>query len=378
LFRFVKRKRMGGKAIPPPTKPLELVSHTNSEKASFHFPEAHSLPEDISRDHLTTLLEFSRRVRQSIPDLHNRAKAVGWGGSRHAAAVWWRPEHANKPTSIFTIDGGPILWSHYKVMSRYMPGGSNLDNVYYPVKLCRHTGCPAEQSIRHTLEWREKYQPWRVSPAMMEENADGWIYHRGFSPPAPIPSSSAPSKSRSSHGRHALIWFRPGKHRVKDSLAYYRCILNAADRAIGQASVESQGQVSKYNVMIDASDYEWSKVPDFAHTKQAIVMLQDHYPNRLGMIFVAHMSRSAEFISSLIMPLLSKEVRHKIHILSSDSERRAAELAAIVQPEFLPDWLGGIDQHKIDADYYYSQEHFYWSDRESVEFLRTMPYHDVS
>jgi CRAL/TRIO domain len=98
----------------------------------------------------------------------------------------------------------------------------------------------------------------------------------------------------------------------------------------------------------------------------------------LGMIFVANMSRSAEFISSLIMPLLSKEVRNKIHILSSDSQRRAAELTAIVQPEFLPDWLGGTDHHKIDADYYYSQEHFYWNDRESVEFLRTMPYHDVS
>jgi hypothetical protein len=106
-------------------------------------------------------------------------------------------------------------------------------------------------------------------------------------------------------------------------------------------------------------------------------MLQDHYTNRLGMIFLTNISRPAEFVIALVKPMITKEVREKIHILSHDPERRAAELASFVEPEFLPDWLGGPDHYQFDASYYYPKQ-FYWSNKEGVEFLTTMPYHGLS
>lgn len=393
----------------------------------------------ISSDLLATLSEWSHRVgvsaSSSTPDWHSRVQAVGWGGSRTAALAWWSPSsgtiHGNSHQSsrnvqdrrdakqqqqqtaadsttiiqggLDAIDGGRLLWHYYQVMQRYMKGGPGHleDSIHYPFKLCKqqpktNVGCAAEQAIYHTLEFREKYQPWRISPAMMEENENGWVYHRGFSPPAALSRINSRSSSsratttttksysgknpqaRQHHGAHSLLWIRPGHHRAQNSVAYFRCILNALERAVAEAYQASKGRVGKYNVMIDASGFEWSKLPAFAHIKQTITILQDHYPHRMGMICVANMSRSAEFFISMILPIVTKDVRDKIYFLSNNPERRAAELRAFVQPEYLPIGMGGTDSHEIDRDYYYSQSHFYWTDKESTEFTTTMPYHDIS
>jgi CRAL/TRIO domain len=348
---------------------VDAVSTTPPEvkaKITVHFSEGHSTHPDLSTDQLNVLREFSDQVLHTIPDLHTRAKFVGWGGSQ----AWWTA-HTKGGDAIDEIDGGRLLWHYYKIMSRYMKDPSHLaDSIHFPFKLCGKHGCSAEQMIQHSLEWREKYQPWRVTAAMLKENESGWVYVRGFSPPA--------DNSHNKHyGRHAIIWLRPGKHRVKDNLTYFRCILNAADRAIGEALHDSHGRVGKYNVVIDGSNYDWSKLPDVRHVKQTITMLQDHYTNRLGMLFVTNLSRPAEFVMNLIKPIITKEVRDKIHILSHDPERRAAELASLIEPEFLPDWLGGPDTYQFDASHYYPKR-FYWSDKEGAEFMQTMPYHDVS
>lgn len=335
------------------------------QKVTLYFPEAHSKHLDLPEDQLKILREFSERVIRTVPDLHRRAKSVGWGGSQ----PWW-PVHT-RGSAIDEIDGGRLLWHHYKIMSKYMKNPSHLaDGIHFPFKLCSKRGCSAEQSIQHSLEWREKYQPWRVTAAMIEENNNGWAYARGFSP-------SADSSSHKHYGRHALVWLRAGKHDVKDGLSYFRCILNAADRAIGEALHESHGHVGKFNVVIDGSGDKWPKLPNLQHIKQTIAMLQDHYTNRLGMIFLINLSRPAEFVIALVKPLITKDVREKIHILSHDPERRAVELASFVEPEFLPDWFGGPDTYQFDTSNYYPKR-FYWSDKEGAEFLTTMPYHNLS
>jgi CRAL/TRIO domain len=110
-------------------------------------------------------------------------------------------------------------------------------------------------------------------------------------------------------------------------------------------------------------------------------MLQDHYPDRLGMIFLTNMSSLAEFLVTLIKPLITKEVRQKIHILSHDPERRAIELNSFIESEFLPTWLGGTDNYldRFDSASYYHQKRFsLMTDEESRQFLKTMPYHALS
>lgn len=112
--------------------------------------------------------------------------------------------------------------------------------------------------------------------------------------------------------------------------------------------------------------------------KHVISILQDHYPNRLGVIVVTNVSRTAEFVVNLIKPLISKEVRNKIHFLSHEHGLRASELEALIEKEYIPDWLGGLDNHQFDVEEYYSDKHHVWSVEEGRAFVRSMPYHAVS
>ena len=90
------------------------------------------------------------------------------------------------------------------------------------------------------------------------------------------------------------------------------------------------------------------------------------------------MSRTVEFVVNLVKPLLTKEVRDKIHILSHDPLKRAAQLSTLIQHEYIPDWLGGPDTYRFDVDEYYAvDEEHSWTDEEGRAFIDTMPYHAV-
>ena len=78
---------------------------------------------------------------------------------------------------------------------------------------------------------------------------------------------------------------------------------------------------------------------------------------------------------NLVKPLITKEVRDKIIFLSHDPVRRAAQLEAVLEHEYIPDWLGGPDTFQFDANEYYSNSEHYWSDAEGRAFVETMPYH---
>jgi hypothetical protein len=129
-------------------------------------------------------------------------------------------------------------------------------------------------------------------------------------------------------------------------------------------------------VLLDGSFYDWKNFPDVAHFKQTVVMLQDHYPAKLGMLFLVNIPRAAEWILALVKPWVSPEVREKMHTLSRDPARRRAELEAFVEKEYLPDWLGGSDEFKFDADTYYPKK-LRMTEEEGRAFLTTMPYHAV-
>jgi hypothetical protein len=240
----------------------------------------------------------------------------------------------------------------------------------FPFGICKgdDNGCPGETAIGHTLEWREKFKPWMATPTVLAENEEGWIYTRGFSPPA----ASDPA-----YGRHAVVWIRPGIHSVKNSLAYFRCILHSADRAVALSLQQSGGRVGKFNTVIDGQNYEWSCVPSLKYIKQAVIMLQDHLPDRLGMVFMVNISLAGEILFTLIKPLLTKDVRDKIKILSSDPAKRMAELEKLVEKEYIPTFLGGTDTYQFDAASYFPKS-MQWSEEQGREFMKSMPYHATS
>jgi hypothetical protein len=295
--------------------------------------------------------ELAHEFRDYMNDPHHledRLKHVSWGGS-HSSEWWLGP------------DGGPTLLPSYL---KVMDWPTDL-TCTFPFGLCKQEPCPAAFALAHTLQWRESFQPWKMTPAAIHENRDGFVYVRG----------SAKSLSHKNDG-HGMVWLRCGVHKNSpDPVSYFRALLNSLDMAVSDTLHRSHNKVGKFNVVIDANQASFAMLPKLGDAKKGIVMLQDHYPNRLGMIILANFSRVAEFLLTMIKPLITKEVRDKILILPKDADKRKEILEAVVKPEYIPDYLGGTDTYRFNVKEYYSDKSLQFSNEEGTLYQTEMPYH---
>lgn len=315
------------------------------------YPTAFTQKVKLSSEEHTSLKEFSEMVLQNIPDIHGRAPHVGWGSSQH-----WYDLHHRGGDVLDVLDGGHLLYSYFRIMK-----AKELSNVHFPFRLCKN-GCNASVAIAHTLEWREKYQPHHAPPSVIRENEKGWVYFRGF------------ARSPDNKNRHAMVWARVGIHKHQDPLAYFRCIFHSVDKAVAESLHHSHGRVGKVNAVVDVAHYEWGNLPPLPYIKQAVTMFQDHFPDRLGVVLLVNLSRTAEMLVNVIKALLTKDVREKIHVLAHDPEKRLEQLEALIEHEYIPKWLGGRDDFRFEASSYYPKR-IRISEKEGRDFLTSMPYH---
>lgn len=218
---------------------------------------------DLAPEELQDLHEFQRRVLSNIPDCKSRCQAVPFNGDKSAASAWWNDADSDSPEPIDQFEGGRLLFDYYVVISRQRligEAGNLSRKVKYPVRLSKEKGkkgCAIEDCIAHSLHWREQYQPWRVTDSMRLENKQGFCYVRGFSPAPPH-----------CDGRHSVLFLRLGKtHMQDDGLTFFRVVINAMEIAVSRAMNASNGNVAKFNLVIDCEGPELRKLPDLAHCK---------------------------------------------------------------------------------------------------------------
>lgn len=289
-------------------------------------------------------------------NFETRIGKVHWGGSITSSnrkevnhGEWW--------STSTPISGYSILYSYLKIMD--WP-----DDLItkYPFKPCKSspTHCPASFAIYHTIQFRESYKPWLVTPSMKTENAAGYIYHHGY---------HAIDKS-------TLVWYTPGLHKPIQNEAYIRCIVHTFESAI-YSGLQTQpfNQGGKYHVVLDCTNFSLSLVPNFHQIKRLVVIFQDHFPDRLGKIIVVNANTPTTLFYNLLWPLLTDAVRKKFLILKSDSKRYDTLKELMGGEEFIPTTLGGRDDFKFDLERYYDVNGVHGTDDMALEYLTSMPYH---
>lgn len=170
------------------------------------------------------------------------------------------------------------------------------------------------------------------------------------------------------------VWIRPGQRNKVDDIYATRAYVNVLERAVAASLQHSNGRVGKFNVILDGQGFSWNLMPSIHQLKVFITILQDHFPDRLGIVLLSNLGRIGEFVVNIIKPLISEEVRQKLKILPRDLKQRRVMLQTIVGPKYIPTWLGGKDSFVFDVDTYYSQTKVL-SDTEAVDYVQSMPYH---
>ena len=146
-----------------------------------------------------------------------------------------------------------------------------------------------EIAVMHTVEFREKYKPWLITPSVIEEVTDRWVFHHGF------------SKEGSS-----IVWYRPGLHAADRPENYIRAIVATLEFAVTASLMNSDGKNGRYNVVVDCDKFSLAAIPNIGHVKRLIIILQDHFPNRTGVIFIVNLASAAQLFLKMIRPLLTE------------------------------------------------------------------------
>jgi hypothetical protein len=354
----VQDKLMGGECARSEQQQALLLSSQPDPALKQEFLSAFT-PEkiEIPSQHQALITDLTEKMRAFVPDWDERARQVSWGGP--GGPAWFQLAVDSPETDLEALGGGSLMYSYLRIM--HWPHDLY---VHFPFKLCAK-GCNAEVALSHSLEYREKYQPWIVSPGIRKENAKGCIYHRGFSP----------SLTDDSMAQHAIVWIRPGLRNKSDDVAYTRTYANILDRAVAASLERSEGRLGKFNIVVDGSEFSWGLVPSLHDTKVFVTMLQDHFPDRLGIVLFSNLGRIGEFVLKLFLPLITEEVRNKLKVLPHGAEKRRHVLETVLGADNIPDWMGGKDTYQFQVDEYYSNKELYATDEQANEYLTTMPYH---
>jgi CRAL/TRIO domain len=312
--------------------------------------------------------ELEQRIRTEVPDWDERVTRIPWGGIRNGAETstttqWWAPAlpSTSKATPLETFDGGNLLFSYLRIMN----WPQDMDVVHFPFKTCNKQGCPATFALNHTLNFREIYQPWLVTPSMKTVNSRGLIYHHGFSPS--LDGEQAP---------HGIVFLRPGLVVQVDEAFYARTLVRELERTVTLSMEQSKGRVGKFNVVVSGKDISFGAMPSLKGIKTFVTILQDHYVDRLGVVLLTDMGRICEILLKLFLPLITEEVRNKIVLVPHNDDEKQAVFETVLGSDNVPAWLGGESTYQFDVnDYYASDDVIEGTDSQATEYLTLMPYH---
>jgi hypothetical protein len=301
----------------------------------------------------------------SSSSVEERLAAVGWGGPLSAGGrPWWLPPPSSS-SKVAEQDGERLAAAYLKIMG--WPSTEE-HTTTFPFGKCASAdpaGCGLDFAFFHTLEWREKFRPWCMTPSAVRESEDGFFYVRGYSPP-PADSTHADDSG------HTLVFYRPGLHKYDDTEAYLRLLIHTLDAAVADSLSRSNDKIGKFNIILDCHGFGLSMTPGLSHVKRLFAMLQDHFPDRLGVLMIVNLSGPGQLFLKMIKSVISEAVKRKIHIIPGNDRGRDM-LEALVDEAYIPTWLGGTDAYVPDAKAVYADR--LCSEEAGREYYLTMPYH---
>ena len=334
----------------------------------------------VCKDTTITICSDSEKEVASLSggrNLPNRAfqerlDNVPWGGVETDANRWWPRKDNNKDKISSQSEGGRVLASYLKIMK--WPADLK---VKYPFKLCKD-GCDSEVSLLHTLEWREKYKPWCMSPKAVQFNTAGFVYTRGHSLPGPkqrLEAEKSNDVNTLANGGHSMVWYRPGlASPSEDPELYGRTMVNTLEMAVSDSLARNKGTIGRFNVIMDCSGMGSKNSPSIANVKKLFGVLQDHFPDRLGVLLAANLSGMTQMLMKMVLPFVTEDVRAKIHIIPNDEEGRREMLTQFMDESEIPHALGGTDGYMFDANDYYEGKCIL-PEEGILEYVSSMPYH---
>ena len=149
-----------------------------------------------------------------------------------------------------------------------------------------------------------------ISPKAIQYNRAGFIYHRGHSRAGPeqrLEAESTKDIAYLNNVGHSMVWYRPAKANLDDPELYIRSLIYTLEAAVTDSLLRNKGEIGRFNLVLDCDNVGTKSIPSMIYVKKLFTFLQDHFPDRLGVLLLANLSGVGRMIMNMVMPFVTGE-----------------------------------------------------------------------
>jgi len=194
----------------------------------------------------------------------------------------------------------------------------------------------ALQMIKNTLEWRKQYKPWSITAedVKVETQNEGKMYRNGFDKYGRPILYMKPRYDNTGHDQREV--------KVKN-LVY---LLEKCDLAAKKNDRE------KLTMLVDFKDA--SQIYGFGNiktSKEILAILQDHYPETLGVAYICNSPMTFSLFWNVISPFMHQVTQQKVRFV-----KKYDALLETIDADQLEVDYGGNLAFKYNADKHWNKE----------------------
>ena len=104
-----------------------------------------------------------------------------------------------------------------------------------------------------------------------------------------------------------MVWYRPGRASLSNPELYIRSLIHTLELAVADSLVRNNGIIGRFNLVVDCEGVGTKSIPSMAHVKKLFGFLQDHFPDRLGVLLLANLSGVGRMVMNMVMPFVTGE-----------------------------------------------------------------------
>ncbi|KAK4274093.1 hypothetical protein QN277_017375 [Acacia crassicarpa] len=190
----------------------------------------------------------------------------------------------------------------------------------------------AAKMLKQTLKWRAEYKPEEIRWEDIANEAEtGKIYRSNFT---------------DKHGRPVLV-MRPCRQNSESIKGQVKYLVYCMENAILNLPAGQEQMVW----LIDFQGFNLSHI-SVKVTRETAHVLQDQYPERLGLAILYNPPKFFEPFFKMVKPLLEPETYNKIKFVYSDDQNTKKIMEDLFDMDRLESSFGGNNNSKFDINIY--------------------------
>ncbi|XP_061351134.1 uncharacterized protein LOC133296204 isoform X2 [Gastrolobium bilobum] len=190
----------------------------------------------------------------------------------------------------------------------------------------------AAKMLKQTLKWREEYKPEEIRWEDVAHEAEtGKIYRSSYT---------------DKHGRTVLV-MRPGRQNSKSTKGQIKYLVYCMENAILNLPPEQEQMVW----LIDFQGFNLSNI-SVKVTRETAHVLQEHYPERLGLAILYNPPKFFEPFFTMVKPILEPKTYNKVKFGYSDDQNTKKIMEDLFDLDRVETAFGGKDDTGFDISRY--------------------------